>query len=149
MRAKSCRVGTRATISAILSRKFQLWRTFSWRFFFTCRFTSSRVVYTCDFSSHAGNTTKFEKMASPAWAKNRSCSRGLMHCSKSLILPFFLPAGFCPCLLLVIWIVYYLQQKQQHINSFLTGLPTTNGIFLSNISVYAHFTTLQSRVLLE
>ena len=28
------------------------------------------------FSSRAGDTTKFEKIASPARAKNRSCGRG-------------------------------------------------------------------------
>ena len=42
-RAKSCGVATRATISAILSRKFQLWRLFSCDFF-TCRVASSRVT---------------------------------------------------------------------------------------------------------
>ena len=41
--AKCCWVATRATISAILSRKFQLWRLFSCDFF-TCRVASSRVA---------------------------------------------------------------------------------------------------------
>ena len=49
-RAKSCRVATRATISAILSRKFQFWRLFSCDFF-TCRVASSRVATRAIFIS--------------------------------------------------------------------------------------------------
>ena len=49
-RTKSCRVATRATISAILSQKFQLWRLFSCDFF-TCRVASSRMATRVIFSS--------------------------------------------------------------------------------------------------
>ena len=66
----SCRVATRATISAILSRKFQFWRLFS------CDFSPVaspvRGWLHVRFSSRAGDATKFEKIASPARAKNRS-----------------------------------------------------------------------------
>ena len=47
-RAKSCRVATRATISAILSRKFQFWTTFFLRFFHLSR-RQFEGGYTCDF----------------------------------------------------------------------------------------------------
>ena len=50
MRRLSCRVATRATISAILSRKFQFWRLFSCDFF-TCRVASSRVATRAIFIS--------------------------------------------------------------------------------------------------
>ena len=49
-RAKSCRVATRATFSAILSRKFQFWWLFSCDFF-TCRVASSRVATRAIFFS--------------------------------------------------------------------------------------------------
>ena len=49
-RAKSSRVATRATISAILSRKCQFWRLFSCDFF-TCRVASSRVATRAIFIS--------------------------------------------------------------------------------------------------
>ena len=46
----SCRVARRATISAILSRKFQLWRLFSCDFF-TSRLGRSRVATRAIFIS--------------------------------------------------------------------------------------------------
>ena len=77
--AKSCRVTTRATIPTILSRKFQFWRVFS------CDFSSVaspvRGWLHVRFSSRAGDATKFEKIASPVRAKNRSCSRGFIFSS--------------------------------------------------------------------
>ena len=65
----SFRVATRATISAILSQKFQFWRLFSYDFL-TCRVASSRVTTRAIFG--AGDAIKFGKIASPARAKNRS-----------------------------------------------------------------------------
>ena len=47
-RAKSCRVATRATISATLWRKFQLWRLFSCEFFHLSR-RQLEGGCTCDF----------------------------------------------------------------------------------------------------
>ena len=61
-RAKSCRVATQATISVILSQKFQFWQLFS------CNFSPLvlpvRGRLHMQFSSHAGDATKFEKIAS-------------------------------------------------------------------------------------
>ena len=42
------------------------------------------------FSSRAGDATKFEKIASPARAKNRSCSRGLMHVTLKIFVQIYL-----------------------------------------------------------
>ena len=41
------------------------------------------------FSSRAGDATKFEKIASPARAKNRSCGRSLSVDSKFLYIYFY------------------------------------------------------------
>ena len=71
----SCRVATRALSLRFCRKNFD-----SGDFFlaiFSPVASQVRGWLHVRFSSRAGGATKFEKIASPARAKNRSCGRGL------------------------------------------------------------------------
>ena len=81
-RAKSCRVATRRLFLRFCRENFN-----SGDFFlaiFSPVASPVRGWLHVRFSSRAGDATKFEKIASPARAKNRSCSRGLTRSSFSV-----------------------------------------------------------------